>query len=201
MKKLLPCLAVIAALGIAPAPAGAAGSAVSAGLAGVRWNPCQAVTYSITGHGYAGSADDVRRAARTMARDSGIRLVEVHRPDADISMRWTTPTTNPFLRGNVVGATSTMSIEHDGVNETTGGWIDFDRTAHLRHGFPAYGRPAWGQVFLHELGHALGLSHVPGRDQIMNARISSANHKLGRGDLARLRRIGRSAGCVPSSAR
>jgi hypothetical protein len=178
------------------------GRSHGSGLYGVRWNPCAPITFEIRSRGgYPGSSQDVRRAVRTLARATGISFAEVHRGEPDISWEWTTARKNSNLRGSVVGAMSTMSIEHDGVNETTGGWIDLDSSAHLRHGFPASGAPAWGQVFLHELGHVLGLAHVPGRNQVMNAVTSSANHVLGRGDRARLHRVGRAAGCVRHSAR
>jgi hypothetical protein len=53
----------------------------------------------------------------------------------------------------------------------------------------------WGPVFLHELGHVLGLGHVDDTRQLMGYETTSAV-TYGPGDLAGLHRLGAAAGCL-----
>lgn len=171
------------------------------GLYGDRWDPCIPITYRIRNplHGYAGSVWDIRHAVREISRVTGMRFVPVAPTDthADLTFVWKTPASEPDLAGDVAARTATWTLTHDGAREITSATIDLDRTTAIRHGFPMTGLPSWGQVYLHELGHAAGLSHVAQRDQIMDPAVSRYNHVLGPGDLARLHRVGRSAGCIP----
>ena len=54
----------------------------------------------------------------------------------------------------------------------------------------------WGRVFIHELGHIVGLGHVARSDQIMfpELGVQSGAAEFHAGDLAGLRLIGREAG-------
>jgi hypothetical protein len=55
-----------------------------------------------------------------------------------------------------------------------------------------------GQLLLHELGHAVGLAHPLINDphEIMYARPTAEAATWGAGDLAGLRAVGRSGGCL-----
>lgn len=59
---------------------------------------------------------------------------------------------------------------------------------------PIWYGPGWGIVAVHEIAHALGLSHVEDDRQVMFP-VAGA-WRLGEGDLEGLRRVGRSAGCL-----
>jgi predicted Zn-dependent protease len=153
--------------------------------------------------GYAGSASEIRHAVHLIGKASGLRFTEVRSAAAnpDITIEWESPRSEPDLAGAVAARTETLSVSDGGVEEIIGANIYLDRTTAIRHGFPTSGLPAWGQVYLHELGHAVGLAHVGGRDEIMNPAVSRYNHVLATGDLRRLRRVGAPAGCITASSR
>ena len=51
----------------------------------------------------------------------------------------------------------------------------------------------WAQgraIVMHELAHVVGLTHVPARDELMNAKNDSGMLGFGPGDLEGLRRLG-----------
>jgi hypothetical protein len=66
---------------------------------------------------------------------------------------------------------------------------------------PGFGRGATrGSLILHEIGHSLGLMHVGVRSQTMYPSVvSRSTTGYSSGDLAGLRRVGRSAGCTAVS--
>lgn len=201
----------------APAAASIGGASVlqrGAGLYGVRWNPCEPITYRINPRGgYPGSVRHIRQAFDQVGARTGVTFVYqgttsrvALRDDAaedwDVTVSWATAAQVPQLRGSVAGLASTTYVtHHDGTRENINGQIAFDRAAPLRRGYATSGRSTWGQVFLHETSHVMGLDHVAKPRLIMNPTITSENHTFAAGDLARLRRVGRSAGCIVSSAR
>lgn len=174
------------------------------GLAGFRWNPCEPISYFIpTRGGYRGSVADMRRAVHLIGNATGMTFVEVgsEKSNPEIIFKWESPATEPDLAGAVAARTGTMTLAHDNVVEIASATIYLDRTTAIRRGFARAGLPDWGQVYLHELGHAVGLSHVPGRVEIMNPAVSPFNHVLAAGDRARFHEVGRDAGCIPNSIR
>lgn len=68
---------------------------------------------------------------------------------------------------------------------------------------PGHAARFWMDLFLHEIGHAVGLHHVEEPEQVMRPRISqSPNGWLGVGDGEGLRLVGSEQGCLvePGSA-
>lgn len=204
MKLLsLPAAALLLLTGLMPVAAAAAPSVsvTGPGLYGARWDPCAAITFHTDqAGGYAGSTREIASAFERLGNATGLRFRAV-RSGADITLDWATPRQVHALSGRTVGVMSTMSIAHDGVEETVSGSIHLDRTGHLRRGFPTSGDPSWGQVYLHEIAHVLGLSHVENRTLLMYPTLSRSNHRLGAADRSRLHRVGSAAGCIEDSAR
>jgi hypothetical protein len=70
------------------------------------------------------------------------------------------------------------------------------------HGFASLTRRERSNLYLHELGHVVGLDHVGDRKQVMYPLVSkSSPAKYAKGDLAGLRRLGKPAGCLQLPAR
>lgn len=196
-----------------PAGATSSGAGGGGGLSGYRWDPCQAITYRVNAQGgYAGALADIREAFAEIGRASGITFVYEgptgrvafvtgRDPRSDITVSWARPRQVSKLAGPVAGMANTSYVYHHGTRENVRGLIVFDASQPLRPGFASRGRPTWGQAFLHEIGHVIGLSHVRQRSEVMNPLIGRHNHGLGPGDRWRLVLLGRASGCVRDSLR
>jgi hypothetical protein len=190
-----------------------------------RWNPCQqAITYAVNLSGLPGSARagvlaEVEAGVARVSRADGmhyryvgattfvpqqatlaqgpaeivVAAVDRRATDLDLAesslgfggVLWATWTANgregaAVVRGYVVLMPAAMTK--------------------LTRGFRA--GKSQGNVILHEFGHATGLEHVTAGDQVMNPDLTpNSRAGFGSGDLAGLRKVGRTAGClsVPAS--
>ncbi|AGL18232.1 cell wall-binding repeat 2-containing protein [Actinoplanes sp. N902-109] len=99
-----------------------------------------------------------------------------------------------YAPGHTAAGAEALIIDHGMV------LLDAARTATMPRGFGAAPGGTTGQLLLHELGHAVGLAHPLLDDprEIMYPRLTSRATGLGAGDLAGLRAVGGSAGCLVS---
>jgi hypothetical protein len=169
----------------------------------VRWDPCTPVPYVVDPAGAPrGSLRDLRTAFAKTSRATGLRFVYAGRwrPGADDARRITImfrTESHRHLRGRPVGATVVSGLRWSGTTEIRHALIVLQRgyTARLRGGFGA--GITRGHLFLHEIGHAVGLDDIGSRGQIMFGRMHSMARSTWRaGDLAGLREVGSGQGCI-----
>lgn len=182
-----------------------------------RWDPCRTIGYRVNaGQATAGAILDVKGAFTRLSRATGFRFVyrgtttgipqnggnSWYPAGTHIVVAWARPWQSSMLRlfSGAVGVGSAISsggyANGDGtsVYRIVRGAVVLNSSRHFRAGFgPGTTR---GDLVLHELGHAMGLSHVAASKQIMYPMMTSGLARLGRGDLSGLERRGARLGCV-----
>jgi hypothetical protein len=190
----------------------------------VRWNPCQRIywRYNPAGQPWWTRSDGTRYSGFTVIRSAlakvaaatGTTWVYAGRTTSVPTSRWL-PTSTSTIRPVLLGWTdgrhsdllrgqpwSTLAVTRTAYFKTTvngvtkaatkGAVIALDRTNRL----PGVGAQSWRSVALHEISHAMGLSHVGSTSQIMYPMLLRKYRELQSGDRAGLYRLGRSQGCV-----
>jgi hypothetical protein len=185
-----------------------------------RWDPCEPIDYVVNLQGAPdGSMETLRRAIRRVQGPTHLRfrfdgftsedpeaarpLVERARYGpgwAPVLISWASPGSpggdllGPSSHGTTLGVTYPRAwpVRGGRTEALVSAMVVLNDALPLPGGF---GQPnARGLVMQHELGHVVGLGHVPAQGEIMNPRGGGALN-WGPGDLAGLRRLGRSAGC------
>jgi len=215
----------LAMLGLAPLLAGAPEGGVdfvflSRNRAGnpVRWNPCEPVHYVVNASlAPPGSLGDVHEAFRRVTEATGISFAydglsdeqpsidrRSYLPDrygdrwAPVLISWVEPTDSdiPFeTEGGIASAVA--APQYPGAvpaDVYVSGWVAMNRRDPNPPGFDEPGEQ--GPVLLHELGHVMGLGHVPTLGELMH-RAGGGVTDLGPGDDEGLQRLGSSEGCLP----
>ncbi|PUA82912.1 matrixin family metalloprotease [Nocardioides currus] len=165
-----------------------------------RWDPCSAITWSVTGTApYAEASTDIQTALDRLATATGLRFVQV--ADAGTStldITWTNAAAEPRLAGTVVGLGGFSSYAPPiGPSQIASGYVLLDQEHTIPGGFTTVGS-SWGKVLLHETSHALGLGHAAGIEQIMYPQVVLSPAELGAGDLTGLAAVGAGQGCFTS---
>jgi Tfp pilus assembly protein PilV len=182
----------------------------------MRWNPCRAIGYKINAKfGPPGAAAMVKETLRRIHLAAGLRFhyegrtkthprwFVIHHQAAPLVVAWVTAkhSNGMFGFGGEVGfGGATESIDRDGHDVIEQGGVILlansdPRTSGIAPGFGS--GVTWGQLLMHELGHAMGLDHTNGKYQIMRPILEPLPAAMyGAGDLHGLHLLGRSQGCL-----
>ena len=181
----------------------------------LRWNPCAPITYRVNlDQAPPGALADVQTALRAVSAAGGLQFSYLGATsrvpqrswfsswpagEAQLVIGWASSSgagSSDFLPGGqVVGQGGWSARGGNGkALQIVNGVVVLDRASTLlTSGFGSQGR---GQLLLHELGHAVGLSHVSEQAQLMYPSITFSVGAFGAGDVAGLRAVGRPAGCL-----
>jgi len=187
----------------------------------VRFNPCEPVHYVLnTALAPPGAVDDLQEALRRVEAATGLAFVgdgqtdepaAVNRPLSQpqrYGARWAPVLIvwdhgAPF-RMDATNPAGGKSFPVDGVSVSGVLIVNVDATAQ-DHGrarpVGGFGEgTTWGRVFIHELGHLVGLGHVARSDEIMFTElgVQRGDAVFHAGDIDGLRLLGKEAGCLPT---
>ncbi|WP_183061889.1 matrixin family metalloprotease [Motilibacter peucedani] len=176
----------------------------------VRYDPCRALHY-VVNRGDAPAAVDalVQQAAQRISAATGLAFVydgetdepagmdrDAYQPDrygmqwAPVLVAWTTPAQVPGLEGDVAGlGGSTAWPDTHGAFTYVSGDVALDAPALLPELVTQRGRDQVTAVVMHELGHVVGLAHVPDPQQLMFS-DNTGQTELGAGDRRGLALVG-----------
>jgi hypothetical protein len=179
----------------------------------VRYNPCEPIHYVVNSAlAPPGVLDDLREAIRRVEAATGLMFVDDGPTDEPATLNRTLSQARygnrwaPILIVWEHGERFRMEATNPAGGQSTpveDVYVSGILIVNVDAVPPARGfgsGNSWGRVFIHELGHIVGLGHVARSDQIM---FSELGVQLGpaefhAGDLAGLRLVGREAGCIPT---
>jgi hypothetical protein len=162
-----------------------------------RWNPCQPIQLKVnfTGaqpHGRAAFANAVEQARQATGLDLVVTEVTTTPAPANgqLVVRWGTSADHSSLIGSVLGIGGFSYAPGQIVRGSV--IIRSDLAFTNSHS----GEDMLTGTLAHELGHALGLSHVTDPTQLMYA-YANGYDTYQAGDLSGLRLLGMQTGCIP----
>lgn len=183
----------------------------------VRWNPCEPIHYVVNASlAPPGSLADVHEAARRMSEATGIAFAYDGLSDEDPSafrkpfipdrygsrwapvlIGWVDPDDSdiPFddAHGTASAVASPLYPYGLAADVYVSGWVAMNSEDSNPPGFDVPHEQ--GPVILHELGHVMGLGHVPSFGELMQPAGGGVTD-LGPGDREGLERLGSSGGCL-----
>ena len=183
----------------------------------VAYDPCRPIHIVVNGRTAPPGADQaLRDAVEAVHRATGLVFVfdgptdeapnperPAYQPDrygsrwAPVLVAWSDETESPMLADGVTGSGGSiaLSVEVGRVYVTGSVTLDGPQLGEMlrRRGGQAAGRA----VIMHELGHLVGLNHVPDPSQLMNPEQVRGRVSFGDGDLAGLAQLG-TGDCFPT---
>lgn len=178
-----------------------------------RWDPCRTVEYRTNFRVAPDSAPKlVRRAFKLAHEATGLTFKRVGSttkvpyasgPDSGthldygLIVAWSTPKRVPGLAGSTAGLGGSTAVSSNG-----GPWryVYGGAVIDARQKLPVSGfskGQSTGALLLHEIAHALGLTHVSVRSQIMYPSLQSTfRGRYENGDLGGLHELGAAQGCL-----
>jgi hypothetical protein len=180
----------------------------------LRWNPCAVVHWRADVRNAPATAlSEVRTAVATLSAKTGITYV-YDGPASYIPQQGgfaSQPAPLVVSFGRAPGRPSASNYLSGGSNVGYGGYqavgtsVNGKVTYQIKRGFvvidadryPFMSGKIKAGLLLHELGHATGLNHAKYTTELMYPTISNSSpNGYSSGDLAGLRLLGRSAGCI-----
>ena len=179
----------------------------------VTFDPCKVIHIVVnTADAPTGADAMLREAVKEVSAASGLVFSidgttteppRKSRPSSDVArygpgpspvlVAWTNPDVIPDLAGNIAGIGGPIPDQH--AISTSERWVTgivyLDGPSMQR--LLARSPRGWAQgraIVMHELAHLVGLTHVPARDELMNAKNDSGMLGFGPGDLEGLRLLG-----------
>lgn len=160
------------------------------------WRTCKVIRWAYDPT--ASYGDSLREVKRAFARVSGVsglrfRYVgdadQLRRSQYDIGLSWSAASS--FDPG-VIGLTVfSYTIGGGSPSRITSAEVTFNSALALTIGIePPPGGMATGQLFQHEIMHAVGLGHAGSNTQLMYPRLNANNPRFGAGDRAGLAAVG-----------
>ena len=154
-----------------------------------RWNPCQPIRYVISGaEPFTGANQLLVQALGEASAASGLKFEAVgttterastdrasYQPDrygrtwAPVLVAWTDQSHAPKLSGNVIGLGGAAAASVHGKERLVSGILYFDAPELSLIAQRPTGLAMMRTVMLHEIGHLLGLGHVPDTTAVMYA--------------------------------
>ncbi len=184
----------------------------------IQYNPCAPVRWRLnTQYAPDGVKPEVKTALRQLGAATGIRFVYAGKTKAipgssrtwpgntNMVVAWAAPGQTKWnLYGNTIGRGGQLKTVYArtangkrALKITRSGLV-MDNTFAAPAGFA--GPNARGSIIVHELGHAAGIGHsTDSVQQMYPSAVNTANGIYQAGDLAGLRHVGLSTGCLRKS--